>query len=206
MILKAQKRTGTGTRAARQARKEGKIPAIIYGHKQEPIAVLLNYHDFTLELQHHHRVMEIEVEGKVENLMVKEVQFDYLGDTIIHADLARVDLNETVQVTVEVELKGTPAELSGGIVDQQISDVEIECLVSGIPGKIRVNIAGLASGKPIVAGDLELPDGAKLITDASNIVVALTKVAEEEVVEDIEGEESSEPEVITREKSEDEPE
>jgi len=206
LVLKAQKREQKGTRAARQLRIKGLVPAVIYGHKQEPVSVTLNFHDLALEVQHHHRLLEVELEGKKEKLLVKDVQYDYLGDTIIHVDLARVDLDERVQVTVEVVLKGTPMGVSeGGVLDQLLTEIQLECLVTDIPEEIRANVADLKEGEHLNAGQLELPSGASLVTEAdASIAIVRTKAAEVEEEEVAEEADTSEPEVITREKEEEE--
>ena len=131
LLLKAQRREKGGTRASRRERLQGRVPVIIYGHKKDPISVTLNYHDLALELQHHHRLLELELDKKREKVLVKAIQYDHLGDKIIHADLTRVALDERVKVTVLVELKGTPAGASeGGVLEQIHAEVELECLVT----------------------------------------------------------------------------
>lgn len=207
LVLKAVKRQDIGTRYARKERKQGQVPAIIYGHKKEPIPVLLSYHDLTLELQHHHRLVEVELEGQREKYLVKAVQFDYLGDTIIHVDLTRVSLDERVRITVAVELKGIPAGISeGGILEHIITDVELECLVTSIPEVIKASVAHLNVNDTLLASELELPDGATLVTkpDARVAVVResakMASLAEEVLIEEEGG--SAEPEVIAREKAE----
>ena len=206
LVLKADRRDKTGTREARRLRSRGKVPVIIYGHKQEPVSVALNYHDLALEVQHHHRLLGVELDGKTEQFLVKDIQYDYLGDTIIHIDLTRVDLDERVQVMVEVVLKGVPEGVhEGGMLAQLLTEVELECQVTAIPEGVRANIVHLKAGETLTAGDLELPDGASLVTDA-NAPVATVRIkaeeVEEETVEEAEAPESAEPEVITREKSE----
>lgn len=207
LVLKAQKREHVGTGAARKQRAQGLVPAIIYGHKQEPVAALLSYHDLALEIQHRHRLLEVELDGKVERFLLKDVQYDHLGDTIIHVDLTRVDMDERVNVTVEVILKGTPVGLTeGGTLDRVLTEVELECLVTDIPENIRVDIRHLKLGDSLLAGDLELPGKAKLLTEAESLIATVrlqvAKPEEEEKEEAVEEAEAGEPEVITREKSE----
>ena len=207
LVLKAEKRASHGTRASRKERKAGNVPAIVYGHKAEPISVTLNYHDFALEMQHHHRLLDVELEGKQEKLLIKEVQYDHLGDKIIHVDLTRVDLTERVQMTVRLEFRGTPAGLAeGGVLHQMSADIELECLVTNIPESIRVNIAEMQPGDMLLAKNIELPEGTSLATAPETPVVAVrlaVEAPEEEEEEGTSGE--AEPEIITaREKPEDE--
>ena len=198
LILKAEKREHTGTSEARKLRKEGKVPGIVYGHNIEPVAVALNYHDLALEIQHHHRLLEVELEGQREKLLIKEVQRDHLGERIQHVDLARVSMDERVQVTVSVELRGTPVGAAdGGVLEQLMGAVELECLVTSIPENIRMTVLEMQVGDTLTAKDLELPEGTKLITDPDS-PVASVRVMAEEVEEEVPTEEGEvEPEVIS---------
>ncbi|MBN1844244.1 MAG: 50S ribosomal protein L25 [Sedimentisphaerales bacterium] len=204
IVLKAERKQQAGTRVSRKLRLAGRVPAIIYGHQQEPESVHLDYHDLALELQHHHRLLAVELAGQRQQVLVKEVQYDHLGDKIIHVDLARVRLDERVEVTVALELKGTPAGAAeGGVLEQLLGEIELECLVTSIPESIRVPVAAMQVGDLLTAGQLVLPEGAKLITDPETPVVSVSVMAAEEVAEEaVEGE--AEPEVIARKAEEDE--
>lgn len=206
-ILKAEKRTKTGTRVTRKERDKGRIPAIIYGHKQEPVAISLVYHDLMMELQRHHRLLQIDLEGARDQYLLKEVQYNYLGDRVVHVDLTRVDANERVTVTVEVTLKGEPKGAhEGGVLSQVLTEVELECLVTAIPETLRVSVVELGVGQTLTAGQIELPAGARLVTDPSVPIAIVRLVTEAEPVEAAAAEEGagSEPEVIKRDKTEDE--
>ena len=205
LVLKAERRTGSGTRVARKERASGLVPCIIYGHKQEPVSVVLDYHDLALEIQHHHRLLEVDLDGEQTKLLVKDVQYDHLGDTIVHIDLTRVNIDERVGVTVGVELKGTPVGIAdGGALDHIMAELKLECLVTSIPEIIRVKVTELKLGESLLASDLELPDGVRLLSDPES-PVATVRMVLEEVEEEAAAEEEggAEPEVITREKSED---
>lgn len=196
ITLKAEKRTSVGTSVSRKLRKVGKIPAVVYGHGQEVLAIALNAHDFALEVQHHHRLMDVEIDGKVEKLLLKDVQYDYLHADMIHVDLVRVDLNERVEVTVPVELRGTAAGVNeGGVLDQILADIDLECVVTAIPESIRANVAELKIGESLLAKDLVLPAGATLVTDPNTVIAAVHVIAEEAVEAAAEPGEA-EPEVI----------
>ena len=207
LVLKAEKRSDSGTRVARKLRKEGFIPAIIYGHKKESVSVKLNSHDLNLELQHHHRLLDLDVDGKRESCLVKEVQYDYLGEDIIHVDLTRVNVDERVTVSVALELRGTSVGVSegGGVLNQLLTEIELECVVVNIPETIRVVISDLQIGDAVTAGELELPEGAVLQTPAETAVVMVQAAAEvpeeEEEVEEAASSET-EPEVIGGDKEE----
>ena len=197
MVLKAQRRDVTGTRAARADRKLGMVPGIVYGHKQEPLSIRLNYHDLALELQHHHRLIKVQLDGKTDQLLIKEVQYDHLGDKIVHVDLTRVNLDERVTVAVAVELRGFPTGGDHGILEQVHAEVELECLVTSIPESIRVSAAEFHVGDTLTAADLELPAGTNLASPPDTVLAVVhaivTAVAEEEVTEPG----TEEPELIT---------
>ncbi len=205
IVLKAEKRDKCGTGSSQKLRRDGGLPAVIYGHKEEPIAISLNYHDVALELQHHHRLLDVELDGSKQQFLVKDVQYDYIGEKILHIDLTRVDLDERVAVTVSVELKGIPAGASeGGVLDQVLADIELECLVTSIPESLRVNVSDMQVGDTILAKDVELPQGAVLVTDSELLVAALRVVGEVDASA-LEGDEA-EPEVIGASDKEDDEE
>ena len=155
LLLEAQIREHTGSKAAARVRKQGQIPGIVYGHKQDPGAILLNAHDFSEGLHHGHRLMDITVGGKTEKMIVKELQYDHLGRNIVHVDLMRVDVTEAVRVSVPIELKGTAKGThEGGIVEQHASQLEIECLVTNMPESIVVSVKELGVGQAIHAGEV----------------------------------------------------
>jgi large subunit ribosomal protein L25 len=202
IILKAQKREHLGSQASRKLRDKGLLPAVVYGHKEEPISIQLNYHDFAMEMQHHHRLLAVDLEGQEHRFLIKEVQFDHLGDKIVHVDLTRVDLNERVKVNVPIELKGQPKTTTeGAVVDHVLTRVELECVVTDIPEKIRLPIASLEVGRTITAGELQLPVGVTLITASETPVVTLRIISEELSTEAPAEAETAEPEVIAREKA-----
>ena len=207
LVLKASRREGTGTRVSRKLREQGQVPAIIYGHKAEPMAVMLNYHDLELEIKHHHRLLDVELEGKQEKLLVKEVQYDYLGDKILHVDLTRVDLDERVTVEVSIELRGAPAGAAdGGVLEQVAAEIEVECPVTNIPENIRVHVNDMKVGDTLTAAEVALPEGVTLASDPELVIATVRVMAEEpEAVEGEEGE-GVEPEIIAREKKEDDEE
>ena len=197
LVLKAEKRENTGTKHAAKIREQGRIPAIVYGHKQEPIAISLNAHDFIEGIHHGQRLMDVQLGRKKESVIVKDLQYDHLGKDIIHADLMRVDVSERVKVNVPVELKGTAQGThEGGIVEEHLDHLEVECKVSDIPESIAVWVKDVSVGDTIHAQDIELPEGMKLITDDSALVVTCSLVAAAKSTEELEAEEPSAPEVI----------
>lgn len=197
LLLKAEVREHTGSKAVRKVREKGRIPAIVYGHKRDPVAISLDAHDFVEGLHHGHRLMDIQVGRKKEKMIVKELQYDYLGQDIIHADLMRVDMTESVKVTVPIELKGTAAGThEGGIIEEHVDHLEIECRVTDIPEKIVVLVKDVHVGGVLHAGDIELPDDMKLISSPEMLLVTCHLVAAAKTTEEVEEEMPATPEVI----------
>ncbi len=201
--LVAERRTEKGTRHCEALRKNGKMPAIVYGHKKEAVSISLDTHDFVEGLHHGHRLLDVSVDGKDETMLVKDLQYDHLGRSVIHADLVRVDLEERVTVEVGIELRGTARGTEeGAIVDQGLDALEIECKVTDIPESFQVDIRELEAGQVIHAKDVELPAGIKLMTDPEALVANCHFVSVAEEPEEGEEEVSAEPEVIGEKKEE----
>jgi large subunit ribosomal protein L25 len=202
-VLKAEIRKGLGTKDAAKLRKNGQIPAVVYGHKQEPVSIILNAKSFREGLDSGQRLMEIEINKKNETLLIKEVQYDYVGTDIIHVDLMRVDVTEMVRVTVPIALKGTAkGAAEGGMVETHTGNLEIECRVTQIPEQIVVSVKEMALGDAIHAKDIQLPEGVKLISSPELLVATCHIVAEVKTTEEVLAEAPAAPEVITAAKEE----
>ena len=201
LVLKAEVREHSGSKYAARLREQGRIPAIVYGHKQEPVAISLDAHSFVEWLHHGHRLMEVQIGRNKQTTIVKDLQYDYLGRDIIHADLMRVDVSETVKVTVPVELKGTAKGThEGGIVEEHAYHLEIECKVTDIPEVIVVSVKDVDVGDTIHASEIELPAGVKLVSAPSTLLVTCSLVAAAKSTEELEEEVPIAPEVITEAK------
>lgn len=204
--LKAEVRDRKGSKASEIIRESGKIPAVIYGHKEEAVAVSLDKHDFVEGVHHGHRLIDLNIGKKKETVIIKDVQYDHLGQDLIHADLMRVSESERVEVEVRVEIKGTAkGQSEGGIVELHTGTLEIECPVTQIPESIVIKIAELGLDEKIFAKQVELPAGAKMVSDPETLVVSCHTIAEAPTTEELEAEAPTAPEVITEaKKSEDE--
>jgi len=206
-MLKATRRVQLGTRYSRRERKAGRIPAIIYGHKEDPEPILLDAHDVGVELAHGVHVLSVELGGNERQYLIKEVQYDYLASAPVHIDLMRVDLDERVTVRIPVELRGVPKGVSeGGVLDQLLAEVEVECVVTQIPESFRPLVTGLGVGETLFVRDLDLPPGVTIRNDPDDRIAMVRMLAEEpEALEPALSEESAQPEVIGRAKTEEEP-
>ena len=159
ILLKGESREQVGTGKAVTLRNQGKLPAVMYGHGKGSSSFAVNLHDFTEALHHGHRLFDIEIDGKRETLLVKDVQYDYLGKNYIHIDFIRVNLAELVTVSVDLSFKGIAAGThEGGMIDVHLDAIEVECKVSEIPEAIDVVVKEINIGDSIHASGIELPD------------------------------------------------
>jgi len=202
--MKATTRKETGSRQVKKLRAKGLTPAIIYGHGEAPAQVTLSEHDLELALQHGERLLEVDVDGAVQNVLVKDVQYDTFGHFVQHVDLLRVSLTDRVEVEVRVLLRGTPKGVAdGGVLNQIVGDIRVECPVAAIPEEIRVMVTDLAKDQSLYLRDIKLPEGVLLLDDPDAVLCQCAEVAEE-VVAPVEGEAEVEPEVIGGKKEEEE--
>jgi|CXWL01.1.fsa_nt_gi large subunit ribosomal protein L25 len=206
--VKAASRKSAGSRAAARLRRSGKLPAIVYGHKENPVSVSLERHDVEQHLSRGAHLVNLEMEGKTQPCLIKDAQYDYLGAALVHLDLARVSLTESVRVKVPLELRGTPKGIAeGGVLRQELMELEVECTVTSIPERVRVNVADMTLNQVLHVKELTLDAGLKAMTDPDSVVatcrVPLVKV---EVVEPgaVAAPTAAEPEVIAKGKIEEE--
>src|SRR2546421_7763674 len=187
-----------GSRANKRLRDSGQLPGVIYGHKEAVVPVTLPKKELVNHLHRGAHLFDLSLDGKSEKVLVKEVQYDHLGLELIHVDFARVSLDEKVEVTVPLELKGEPkGEAEGGVLQQIISELEIECLVTDIPEIIRHNVSEMALNDVLHIKELQLPPGVRCLQDEDLIVATVKEVLEEAAVPVVE-EGPAEPEVIGR--------
>ncbi len=207
ITIKGEPRGTSGTRAARKMRKVGRLPAVVYGHGEPPESISLAEHEVEVALAHGARMLQVDMKGGVKPYLIKEVQYDHLSAVPIHMDLARVDLNERVRVKVGIELRGTPKGIhEGGVLDQQMLNLEVECLVTEIPDTLHPAVTHLALHDSLFVKDLHLPPGVVALANPEDRVATVRKMAEEVVAAPaapVEGEEAAaEPERIGRVKKE----
>lgn len=205
-IVKVELRERLGTKYARRLRKNGRLPATVYGQKTKPISVSLDEKQILSYLHSGSHVMELDNgDGSPATVLVKDLQFGYLGDNLIHVDFTRVNLEQVVKVMMRLEIVGQPiaASETGAILEIPRPEIEIECMVKDIPSSILVDLKDVE--EIFTIGDLELPEGVKATLDPDRHIAHVTIVAEEieEVEEVIEGEEET-PDVISEEGAEEE--
>ena len=202
LLLKAEIREDSGTKSAAKLRKQGRIPAIVYGHKEKPVAVSLDAHIFELGLHHGARVLDVQIDGNQQKMIIKDIQYDHLGKDIIHIDLMRVDVSETIKILVPIVLKGIPKGASeGGVITAHADHLEVECLVTNIPESLLVPVKDMDVGHSLHARDVKLPDGVKLVSNPMTLIVSCNVVIAK-TTEEVEAEAPVAPEVITEVKPE----
>lgn len=170
--LAATARTEFGKGAARRLRRAHQIPAVLYGHGTEPVHVALPGHETMLAVKQANALFEIELEGKATLAIAKDVQRDPVKNVIEHVDLLIVRRGEKVSVEVPVTVVGESAPGTIHIVETQALSLEAEA--THLPEHVEVSIEGLEAGTALTAGELTLPKGAALLTDAEIVVVTVT--------------------------------
>ena len=172
--LEAEPRSQFGKGAARKIRRDHKVPAVMYGHGSAPIHITLPAHDAMMALKHANVLLTIVLEGKEQLALAKDVQRDPIKPVIDHVDLVIVKKGEKVTVDVPVHLEGDAAPDT--IVTTDSTSLELEVEATHIPESIIVSVEGLAAGTQILAGQVELPQGATLVGDPEALVVNVTGV------------------------------
>ncbi len=186
--LTAELRTEFGKGAARRIRRADKIPAVLYGHGSDPVHITLPGHETLLALREHNALLSIDVDGKSQLALPKQIQRDPLKGFIEHVDLVTVRRGEKVTVDITLHTEGESAADTVVVLDR--NDVPVEAEATHIPEGITINVEGLEAGAQIYAKDLELPEGSTLAIEEDTLLVSVSAARiEEEEPEAEEGEE-----------------
>jgi large subunit ribosomal protein L25 len=182
-LIKAEPRTEFGKGAARRIRRADKVPAVIYGHGNDPIHVTLPGHDTMLAIKHGgaNAVLNIEIEGKVQLALTKQVQADPIKGFLEHVDFVAVRKGEKVTVEVPVHVVGEAN--ADALVVTEHTAVSVEAEATHIPENVEVSVEGAEVGTQILASDLKLPSGTTLLTDPETLIVNITHAPTAEEVE-----------------------
>lgn len=194
------KNKGTGSRFSRKLRAAGRIPAIIYGHKEAAKPISLTRDSIWELIKKGTHLAELSLDGATETVLVKDVQWDYLGRDIIHVDFARVSAGEAIHTQVRLEIRGTaPGVAEGGILEVVFHSIDVKCAADAIPDAIKVDVSELHLGKAIHAKELQLPTGVSLNIDPETLIVHVTsRSAAAETTAEVEN--LTQPEVIKPER------
>jgi large subunit ribosomal protein L25 len=181
--LVAEQRTQFGKGAARKIRRADKIPAVMYGHGTAPVHITLPGHEAMLALKQTNALLTLVIDGEEHMALAKDVQRDPIKPVIEHVDLVVVRKGEKVTVEVGVHLEGEAAPET--VVTMDYSSLMLEVDATAIPEYVTVSVEGAQVGTRVLAGEVELPEGATLVTDADALVVNVTQ---QQSAEDLEAE------------------
>ena len=207
--FKASTRSSTGKGVARKLRAAGKVPAVIYGHAREAQALELEHHALQLLLEKHpyqSTVIALDVDGKTSNTLIREIQRHPFKKQIVHVDFQELVAGEKVTVPVPLQFTGTPEGVrhGGGLLDQILHELEVSCDPANIPHHIVVDVTPLTIGHSIHAGEIALPAGVTLETDADATVCVCAAPKVEAEAAPAEGAAPAEPELIRKAKADEE--
>lgn len=206
-VLEVSPRTLFGTRASKRLRREGKVPVVLYGLRKDNITLLAGEEALREVLRSGARIISLHWDGQKETALLKDLQYDALGRELLHADFVRIAMDKRITLKVPLELKGTPQGVTeGGILEQTLREILVECLPTAIPEKLPVDVSGLAVGGTLTLKNISTPPDVKLAHENLDIPVAIVRKPVEEVAKPVEEEEevAKEPEVITRKPKEEE--
>jgi large subunit ribosomal protein L25 len=169
--ITAEQRTEFGKGAARRIRRENKIPAVVYGHGAEAIHVTLPGHETMMALKHHgqNALLELDIDGRTQLALTKQVQVDHIRRVIEHIDFVAVKAGEKVTVAIPVVTVGEAGPDT--LVTLEHPELSVEAEATHVPESIEVSVEGIAAGTIITASEVTLPQGVTLLTDGETAVV-----------------------------------
>ena len=206
--LGAVTRSAVGKNAVKKVRREGFVPAVLYGRAREPIPLSVGRKELLGALASGRNVLidlTVARDGQslANTVMITEVQRDHLRREILHVDLHQISLTERLEVDVPVALVGTPEGVAsgGGILEQHLREVSIECLPTQIPDRLTISVASLKVGESVHVRDLVVAEGIEILTPPEEVIAAVVAPVEEEVeapAAAAEGEAAAQPELVGR--------
>jgi len=183
-VVEAQPRAERGKNEARRVRRGGRVPAVLYGAKKETVAISVDPKQITRILTSesgHNSIFDVQVGDERTKAMIVDWQYEPIKGALLHIDLKRIAMDERLKVSVPITLKGEAAGVKqqGGILEQVLREVELECLPGDIPGHIDVDVSELVFGKLLRVSDLPRSASVKYLTDANQPVALIIAVKEE---------------------------
>ncbi|MBS1851810.1 MAG: 50S ribosomal protein L25 [Acidobacteria bacterium] len=183
-LLEAQPRTPGTKNDARRTRRDGKVPAVVYGAGKDTVAIALDPRQVSRILHSatgHNTIFDLSLNGERTKAMIVDWQYEPIKGSLLHIDLKRIAMDRKLTVKVPIVIKGdaTGVKQQGGILEHILREVEIECLPADIPSAIEADVSQLVLGKGIRVADLPHSDKLRFITDANQTVVHVTIVKEE---------------------------
>ena len=196
--LKAERRTGLGSRQSRALRSEGRLPIVLCGRGQESLALHVSAKEFENARKQHARVVMLGLDGKQEPAVVHDVDWDTMSQEVAHVDFQRINMSEKIEVEVTIRTKGpSKGEVAGGILIVQMDQVKVRCLPLEIPEVIDVDIRELELHQSMHVKDLKMPAGIEVAGSLDALVLAI--VEKKEVIVPVAAEAGAvEPELIVK--------
>ena len=206
VVLKATKREVIGKKVG-ALRRQGKLPAVLYGRRMETTAIMLDAREGsqTLSRLTSSSLVTIDLDGKEYLALVREKQRDFLKNRLVHLDFQVVSLTEKMRAKVGIELAGTAPAVKdfNALIHTGLTEMEVECMPQDLPERIVVNISGLAKiGDGVRVRDVVLSDQVEILDDPEEMIAIASATKEEQIVEAAPVEEAAAPEVIERGKKE----
>jgi large subunit ribosomal protein L25 len=194
----------TGTRVSRRLRKEDFVPGVIYGKGKEPSNISVARKDIDKVIKYHgeNAILELSLNGKEMDAMIKEVQKDPIQGTVTHLDLYQISKDQKVQVSVPIHLLNVDSLPPDGALVRQLDEIEIECAANIIPRNIEIDVEGLKIGHAIHISDITFAEGITVLEDDEAVIVSLSQSRVE--VDEVEEEEGEEAEPVLIGSDEDE--
>lgn len=210
VTLEVSRREGTGKELAKKLRRDGKVPAVVYGGHKESVAITVDrkaVSELVQKSEHGVRsifLLKMAGSDQKRHAMIKEITINPISRQMQHIDFVRVVMDEKLKVTVPVHVIGTAIGVKeGGLLDWQVRELHLECLPTAIPDSIDVDVTSLNHHEYIRVKDLQLADGVKVLDDAERVIVGVTH-ARAEVADAVAEAAVAEPEVLKKGKPEDE--
>ncbi len=209
--IDVEKRERVGTNHVHSLREQGILPAVLYGKDRETVPVQLSYRQLEQAMEESGRLFELEFNGESETAKIKDLQWDHLGENVLHVDFERVDMDDPIELDVPLTTVGTSTVIEGrgAYMQRHLASLTISCLPSKIPEVIPVSIDGLTIGDVIHVEDVDYPDGVEPVTPGNRLIISVHEAREvlEEEEEEMGLEPTAlEPELIGEEEEEEEAE
>lgn len=209
VTLEVTRREETGKEVAKKLRRDGKVPAVVYGGRKDPVAITVDrkaVSELVTKSEHGVRsvfLLKMAGSDQQRHAMIKEITIDPISRKMKHIDFVRVVMDELIKVTVPVHITGTAIGVKeGGILDWQVREVHIETLPTSIPDSIDVDVSALNGHDYLRIKDLVLPEGSKVLDDPERVVVGVTHAKAEVVDAALAEAAAAEPELIKKGKEE----
>jgi large subunit ribosomal protein L25 len=211
VTLEVSRRENTGKEQAKKLRRDGKVPAVVYGGHKEPVAITVDrkaVSELVQKSEHGIRsvfLLKMAGSDQQRHAMIKELTINPISRKMMHIDFVRVVMDEKIKVTVPVHHTGTAAGVKeGGLLDFQVRELHVECLPNAIPDSIDVDVTSLGHHDYFRIKDLKLPEGVKVLDDPERVVIGVTHARAEVSDATADAAAVAEPEVIKKGKPEDE--